>query len=281
MEKIIGKIESAIEELMNADPRTVLGIGVGVPGTLDPKKQVALHYPHIQGWENVSLGERLRKRFNVSIFMENNIRTMALAELWFGPERQLETFVCLGIRTGVSAGIVVRRRLLCGRNNLAGEIGDWLCPDLRKKDKDWTCEKLRPLEQIASIPAILEAVRAGLRENARSLLHGKKSALVFNDIVQAAQLGDELVIRVLENVAQTLGWAICQINALLNPQKVILAGPLVKLGDTFLNPLANAVRGLSSPYRQGAPVVVDSELGDFNGALGAAALALHEWKPKR
>ena len=36
-----------------------------------------------------------------------------------------------------------------------------------------------------------------------------------------------------------------------------------------------------SELRQGAPQVVDSELGSFNGALGAAALALHQWKPKR
>lgn len=279
VEEIIVKIERTIEKLMKADPRSVLGIGIGVPGTIDPKKQIALHYPHIQGWENISLVERLRQRFNVNIYMENNIRTMALAELWFGPERHLETFVCLGIRTGVSAGIVVHRRLLYGRNNLAGEIGDWLCPVMPGRGNNWSCEKLQPLEQIASIPAILEAVRAGLA-NSKSFLREKKT-VAFDDVVQSAQLGDELVIRVLENVAQTLGWVICQINALLNPQKIILAGPLVKLGDIFLQPLENAVRAFSSPRRQGAPVLVDSELGDFNGALGAAALALHEWKPKR
>ena len=92
---------------------------------------------------------------------------------------------------------------------------------------------------------------------------------------------DETVCRVVENVAQTLGWVVCQIDAVFNPQKVILAGSLVALGDTLLNPLRSAVERFSSELQQEPPVVVNSELGEFNGALGAAALALHEWKPKR
>ena len=78
-----------------------------------------------------------------------------------------------------------------------------------------------------------------------------------------------------------MGWVICQIDAAFNPEKIILAGPLVTLGDALLEPLRKAVAGFCSQPHQAPPVVVDSDLGSFNGALGAAALALHEWKPKR
>src|SRR5438445_1944805 len=128
VEQIIVKIERTIDELIAGRPQDVLGIGVGVPGTIDPQQQIALHYPHIKGWDNIALGERLAKRFKVEVFLENNIRSMALAELWFGQGRGLDDIVCLGIRTGISAGIVVRRHVLHGKNNLAGEIGEWLCP---------------------------------------------------------------------------------------------------------------------------------------------------------
>src|SRR5580765_3590336 len=76
VEQIIGKIERTIEELMNHHSRAVLGIGVGVPGTINPINQVAMHYPHIRGWNNIALGERLTRRFKVDVFLENNIRTM-------------------------------------------------------------------------------------------------------------------------------------------------------------------------------------------------------------
>jgi len=287
VERIIGKIEESIGELMGGHPRDVLGIGVGVPGTIDPKNQVALMYAHIKGWKNIPLGERLAKRYKVDVFLENNIRSMALAEMWFGHARGLENFVCVGIRTGIGAGIVVRRRVLHGKNNLAGEIGDWLCPiapiepNPGDRRNTWLCQKLRPLEQIASVPAILEAIREASKTNGHTGLTGKKGALTFDDVVRAAADKNKLVCNVLKDVAQTLGWVVCQIDAMFNPQKVILAGSLVAMGDTLLEPLRKAVERFSSELQQEPPVVVNSELGEFNGALGAAALALHEWKPKR
>jgi N-acetylglucosamine repressor len=287
VEQIIGKIERTIEELMNDHPQQVLGIGVGVPGVVDPKKQVILYYEHIQGWQNIPLGERLANRFKVDVFLENNIRSMALAELWFGQGRGLEHFICLGIRTGIAAGIVSAGRLIHGHRNLAGEIGRWLCPaaPIEKRvpsdngDHQWLCQPLQPLEQIASVPAILAAIAA--QDGRTTTIQLKNHAIEFEQVVAAARAGDSLVTGVLKNVAQTLGWVVCQVNGLFNPQKIILAGPLVELGDTFLLPLQQAVDAFCAELHQEAPQVVDSELGSFNGALGAAALALHEWKPKR
>jgi N-acetylglucosamine repressor len=287
VEQIITKIERAIEDLMNHHTREVLGIGVGVPGIIDPKTQTALRYLHIAGWENIPLGERLAKRFKVPVYLENNIRSMALAELWFGQGRDLDNFVCLGIRTGIAAGIVVRRRVLHGKNNLAGEIGEWLCPTapIERNGKTsphaWSCAKLRPLEEIASVPALLDAVRAALLKKGDSELRKKGGKVTLDDVVLAAEQGDEAVVGVLGDIAQTLGWVVCQIDGLFNPQKIILAGPLVNLGQHLLTPLRKAVSQFCSEAIQAAPVVVNSVLGSFNGALGAAALALHEWKPKR
>jgi N-acetylglucosamine repressor len=287
VDQIIEKIEQLIGELMGDRPRDVLGIGVGVPGTIDPKNQIALAYAHIKGWRNIPLGERLAKKFKVDVFLENNIRSMALAEMWFGQARGLENFVCLGIRTGIGAGIVVRGRVLHGKSNLAGEVGDWLCPvapisrNPNESQNRWSCAGLQSLEQIASVPAILNAIAEGCKKNGGAGLGGKKGGLVFADVSRAAIDGNKLVCEVVQNVAQTLGWVVCQIDAVFNPQKVILAGPLVTLGDVLLRPLREAVERFSSELRQDPIVVVNSGLGEFNGALGAAALALHEWKPKR
>ncbi len=289
VERIIGKVERAIEELMNHHSREVLGIGVGVPGTIDPKNQIALHYDHIAGWENIPLGSRLAKRFKVDIYLENNIRSMALAELWFGLGRGLENFICLGIRTGISAGIITRGRLLHSRNNSAGEIRGWLCPMAPIERMDgapagrpaWNCGGLQPLEQIVSMPAILKAVDASLQQGIQTVLREKQGQIGFEDVAEAAQLGDEMVCGILGRVAQTLGWVVCQLNVAFNPQKIILAGPLVTLGEAFLGPFQRSINGFCAELHQEAPIVAGSELGSFNGALGAAALALHEWKPKR
>jgi hypothetical protein len=36
-----------------------------------------------------------------------------------------------------------------------------------------------------------------------------------------------------------------------------------------------------SPAEVRVPEIVNSTMGEFSGALGAAALAVHEWKPVR
>jgi glucokinase len=287
VEQIIGKIEELISQLMGGRGRDVLGIGIGVPGAIDPRAQVALAYAHIKGWKNIPLGERLAKKFKVDVFLENNIRSMALAEMWFGQARGLENFVCLGIRTGIAAGIVIRRGVLHGKNNLAGEVGNWLCPvapierKINGAANNWSCAGLQSLEEIASVPAIVSAVNQASKENGGTGLSVKKESLSFEDVARDAIDGNRVVCQVVENVAQTLGWVVCQIDAVFNPQKVILAGSLVALGDALLMPLRKAVERFSSELQQEPPAIVNSELGEFNGALGAAALALHEWKPKR
>jgi len=287
--RVISKIEETIAELGEGRMKDILGIGIGVPGTVDLQQQLVSGYAHIPGWENIPLGNLINERFGVNVFLENNIRTMALAELWFGQGRGLENFVCLGIRTGIAAGIVARGELLQGENNLAGEIRGWICPfgTLRRRASvgtspaAWACSGLLPLEAIASIPAILKSVREGVHAGRKTILHPGNGAFTFDDVVYAAIKNDPLVTEVLAEVARTLGWVCGQLNALFNPPKVILTGPLVDLGAAFLEPLQQAVTEFCSETNQAAPVIVGSELGSFNGALGAAALALHKWKPTR
>ena len=101
VESILRKIEHAIETVGADDDRKILAIGVGVPGVIDPVKGVALSYKHIKGWQNVPLVSRLTERIGVPVFVENTIRTMALAELWFGQGRGLRNFICLGMRSGL------------------------------------------------------------------------------------------------------------------------------------------------------------------------------------
>jgi predicted NBD/HSP70 family sugar kinase len=175
---------------------------------------------------------------------------------------------------------------LHGKNNLAGEIGGWLCPTAPIEPRPgaeghaWSSGELRPLEEVASVPALLKAVRAAADKTRTSSLHGKKDGLSLDDVALAAEQGDEAVVAVLGDIAQTLGWTLCQMNALFNPEKIILAGSLVALGEHLLTPLRKAACRYCTIPQEQAPAIVNSELGSFNGALGAAALALHEWTPK-
>ncbi len=286
LEQIFTKIEQAIDEVVVDDYRPVLGIGVGLPGVIDPVNGVALHYSRITGWKNIPFGARLSAKFKVPVFLENNIRSMALAELWFGQGCGISNFVCLGVRTGIAAGIVIGGQLHRGRDNFAGEIGNWSCPTMLahkpgKSPISLSWQAGQTLESLASTPGIVSAAEQALQAGVKTRIKLEKGGLRFEDVARAYLDGDELATQIIGQAAFALAWSAVQIRQLLNPDKIILAGPLTTLGDAFLDTIKQTARQLSTEPVTDLPLVVYSNLGEYNGALGAAALALHQWKPAR
>lgn len=285
--QILATIVQAIDELLAGDAPPVLGIGVGVPGTIDPVRNVAVHYDFIPGWNEVPLGARLSERFGVPVFLENNIRSMALAELWFGAGRGLRNFVCVGIRSGIAAGVVVGGHLLHGAGHRAGEIGHWVCPlpaeladsaSARRRDA-WDWPPGARLEQVASLSALAAAAQRGRERGAATSLAAVEGDLTMDDVLAAARDGDAFASALVAAVGRVHGWVAHQLDQLFDPEKIIFAGPLADLGDLFLTTVRATARQLGDAGHE--PAIASSTLGQYNGAVGAAALALHQWKPQR
>jgi glucokinase len=284
--QILEKMENAISEVLAGDKRPPLGIGVGVPGVIDPARGVAVRYDLIKGWQAIPLGARLRKKFHAPVFLENNVRCMALAELWFGAGRGLKDFICIGVRSGIAAGVVADGNLLRGAGNQAGEIGHWFGPpeipdkkELRGKNTRAPFEPGLPIEKLVSLSALLELAQRARERKEKTSLSAVQRDLSIEDFFRAVRQGDAFAQSLIESAAWVHGWSIAQLCSAFDPRKIIFAGPLAELGDLWLRPLrASALEwGDAKPGLE----IICSVLGNYNGALGAAALALHEWKPKR
>jgi N-acetylglucosamine repressor len=275
-DRVIEKIKVAINAVRGQSPQ-LLGIGLAVPGTVDPRRGVAVHYEFIRDWHNVPLVKHLTDEFKVPIYLENNIRAMALAERWFGLARDVDNFVCVGVRSGIGAGVMVNGQLHRGRNNLAGEIGGWPClPDTG------SAQAFATLEQLASTRAILQQLTDCVKAGQKTSLNTKRGgAVTMEEMLTAARDRDPLVIQVVHRTAKVLGQTISQFALLLNPEQIIIAGPLAELGNLFLQPIRETVDSLTPALHAKAPQIVASQLGEFGGALGAAAMAVHQWKPVR
>jgi glucokinase len=277
-ESVIEKITRAILNVAGQG-RRLLGIGVGVPGTVDNQRGVAVHYEFIRGWRDIPLADRLTQKFGVPVYLENNIRAMALAERWFGGTREVENFVCLGIRSGIGAGVVLGGKLHRGLGNMAGEIGGWPCLPAEGEACDPSSDTL---EHKASVRAVLQQLTEAAQRGAKTSLKVRtKRTITIEEMLSAARDGDPLVAEILRQTATYVGRTICQINLLLSPEQFVIAGPLAELDRTFLKPVRDVVEQLTPQLHARVPRIVASQIGEFGGALGAAALALHHWKPTR
>ncbi len=280
-ERVLSLIEELLAEVIASSRHDVLGIGLGVPGQIDPSRGVSLHYDFIPGWNNIEIGPRIAERFRLPVFVENNVRSMAIGELWSVQGRGLRNLLCLGIRSGIGLGIVADGKLLEGANNRAGEIGRWACPVLPLVENGARRSRSahRPaqtIEDVASLTAVLRTAAAELSRGRKSLLGKAGDMPTAGDLVAAANEGDELAVRVIQNAARIHGWIVHQLSLLLDPERIFIAGPLIETRGYLDSVRAAAVETGSGEV---APLIVPSTLGRFGGALGAAALAFHHWTP--
>jgi len=257
--------------------RTILAVGVGVPGAFDPVTET-VWAPNLPGWTRVPLKRLLEKSLARPVFVEGDRNVQALAEAWrgVGGGKQIKNLVFLTVGTGIGAGLIIEGKVVPGTRGLAGAAG-WLA----------VSDKWRPrfaqvgcLESQGAGPAVARLAERALRKNPRSLiktLADARGGRVTGEIVtQAARRGDRVALAVLEEIGSNLGRGVANIVSLLNPQVVVLGGGLAGAGDLILKPLRRAVRKWGQPLGARQVRIVRSRLGEDAGILGAAGYALEQ-----
>lgn len=264
VEQILERLAEAIEAVRRQASGSLLGIGVGVPGLVDPERGVAIRYSQLEKWENIPLSNFLSDRFGVPVSLENNVRAMALAELKLGKARSLRNFVLIALRSGVGGAIVVDGQIYRGTGYVAGEIGQWRCPRFAGGVPlgEWDL-----LENIVSVPTLLSAAAiSGPGDNLDSL-------------IRAFRRGESVAVSAVKDALRSLGWALVQLCYVLSPQQIILCGPLTALGKQLTDPLQSQLRDLPFIPAEFLPQVKAGEFHEFQGALGATAHAISAWRP--
>src|SRR5262245_31913987 len=103
--------------------RDLLGVGIGMPGFINPQKGTVLFLPNIPGWHNVPLAGILRKKLGLPVFIDNDVNLITMAEWHLGAGKGCRNLVCITLGTGVGGGLVLDNKMYRGENFLAGEVG--------------------------------------------------------------------------------------------------------------------------------------------------------------
>lgn len=270
VEEVLLRIEEAIEDVHDRH-RPLLGIGIASPGAVDVSSGTSLHYKFIRGWKDVTLAERFSKRLSVPVCVENNVRAMAIAEQAFGKAKGLESAICVGNRSGIGAGILIDGELFRGPDGLAGEIGCWPVRVSRGK--------VTTLEKTSSLRNLMKRMAASLRAGESTSLRLHRNQVTWESIAEAIQDEDRMVLRALKEAADNLGKAMVQMSLMLNPQQIVVCGPLAEVDNAFLRPLRESLKEHWPSVNAAMPDVCGSELGEFVGSLGAGAMIARRWAP--
>jgi predicted NBD/HSP70 family sugar kinase len=272
-EEVADLVAAAVKELRVAAGRSVLGVGVSVPGIVDKRTRAVGVAPNL-GWRDVPLGDLITERVGpeVAVWIGNDADLSVLAEHSRGNGRGCTDLVYLIGRVGVGAGLVVNGTPLLGRDGRAGEIGHNV---VVSNGPECHCGKRGCLETIIGDLALLSLAR---RE-------GPPTAQGVASVFDEARAGDPTALAAVLTVAERLGQAVGNLVNTLNPQRIILGGSLSGVLELARPEIEKALEHYA--FDPGHPVeLVLPHFGVDSALVGAAELAFVElledpfvWQP--
>src|SRR5687767_8248690 len=275
VDRIISIIEGVMQDTIKetgATRKDFLGIGLGAPGPLDREKGIVVVAPNL-GWRDFPLRDRVTSRLGLPATLDNDANCATVGEWWLGAARGGRNVIGVTIGTGIGGGLIINGELYHGASDVAGEIGH---TTIDLNGRHCKCGNYGCLEAYASGPAIATRAREALvREDTASMLpsmvDGQLDRITAETVYDASKRGDGLANEIVRDTARYLGAGLATLLNVINPDTVVIAGGVIRAGDTILNPLRTEVRRRAFRPAVEACRIVPAELPGTAGVVGAVA----------
>jgi glucokinase-like ROK family protein len=279
-EQTLRRVEELFDELLARDtvPRApVYGIGVGLPGPVEFATGAPVNPPIMPGWDGYQVRNRLAERFDVPVWIDNDVNLMALGELRMGAAQHEQDVVFVKIGTGIGAGLISDGRLHRGANGAAGDIGH--ATVAADSGIVCRCGNVGCLEALAGGAALSRdataAAEQGRSPYLRRVLDGG-APITASDVAAAAQHGDAVAVELLTRSGQLVGETVATLVNFFNPSLVLLGGGVALAGDVILAAIREAVYRRSLPLATRELRITRSTLVPDPALPGAAHMVLDE-----
>ena len=255
---VLNRIKSLVEELERDTGLELSTLGIGTPGSLDPKSEL------LKGSNSVHLNNQpvlkdLTSLLSREIRIANDANCFALAETHMGviqndaPSAKVVFGIIMG--TGVGGGLVVNSQILNGANGIAGEWGHNF---LHESGGQCYCGKYGCVETIISGPALEKFY---LEKTGKS----KKLYEIYTSREE-----DEHASQTINRLIKYFGIGVSTIINLLDPDAIILGGGVGNIDVLYSEGIDSIKKYVFNP--DCSTKILKPKLGDSAGVFGAAFL---------
>ena len=268
------KIDNYINKT-GVDKTKIVGVGIGMPGFVDIIKGINYTFLPVV---NQSINQFISTKVGLPVFIDNDSRLIALAELEFGIGKKRETALVINIAWGIGLGLILNGELFRGQNGMAGEFSHI---PLFSNNKLCSCGKMGCLETEASLLAIINKVAEGIQSGALTSIRlspENNHEQSWEMILSAAAKGDKFAIEMLFQAGYNIGRGLAVLIHLLNPEIIILSGLGSIAGNLWLPPVHQALNEHCIPRLASGSGVQVSSLGEKAGLIGAATLVMENFE---
>lgn len=255
LDRLVVLLRDELEQI----PGTVLGIGIGLPGSVADQAIGTVDSTTL-GWRETHVGAHLRGQLGVPVLVDNDVNTLAVAERLQGVAREYDSPLIVTIGLGIGSALIAEGQLYRGSRGGAGEVGHIPVAD----GPACPCGGTGCLEAVIGEHALLESARS------RGVV---ADGAVAADLHQAAIDGDETAREIYAEAGALLGRTLAGVVHLAAPDALIVLGEGTVAWSFWESRFTESLRRHLMPSRRGLPVRVE-QWTDEKWAVGAASLVL-------
>ncbi len=238
--------------------RTILGIGVGVPGVVDDQSNGVVDSSSL-GVVRAPVGSMLQRELGLPVIVENDVNALAVGERLYGLGRHHDTFMVLTVGSEIGSAFVIDGMIYRGASGAAGDIAHVPVVD---GGPPCVCGNRGCLQAVVGQAALVERARESGAIGPRGTITALGSA---------ADAGDPRAQAVFSEAGHALGRAVAGVAQAFDPEIVIVLGEATASWTHWSFGFEPAFQSAFPAGRRGLPVVAEA-WQDVSWAQGAAAL---------
>ncbi len=218
-----------IPELKNKE---IIAAGLGTVGPFDLKRGVMKNAVNFrsEGWEGVPIKDMLEKALKLQVYMDNGANAAVTAEYLFGSGKDLKNVAYFNFGMGIRTAVISNGNIIRTINDAEDAFAHMV---VNVHGIKCSCGNSGCVECYSSIKAITVKFKQKIVAGQKTKIQKQIENINYIDISLAAEAGDILAIEVIREAAEVFAAGLANFINLLNPELVVLSGPLIMASELF------------------------------------------------
>ena len=250
-------------------------VGIGAPGAVNGATGV-IEFTSNFNFHNWKIGEMMKERLGVDVFVENDANAAAYGEYQVGAAREANDAIVITLGTGVGGGIIIDGQIYSGSNYAGAELGHMV---IHHGGRQCPCGRKGCWEAYSSATGLINMTKEAIINpyNNTSMLYklidGDTSKIngktAFDAMLQGCEVGKAIV----DEYISYLGCGLVNIINIFQPEILCIGGGVSNQGDNLLLPLKKIIEAERyTKHNDKQTQVCLCQLGNDAGIIGAAFL---------
>ena len=238
-------------------------IGISTAGQVNWKKG-SVHYATdtLPNYTGTDFTEAIGNKLELPLFVDNDVNSAAIGEMWMGSAKDTKNFLCLTLGTGVGGAICVDGKIYRGENFSAGEVGHFAI--VPNGDK-CTCGLKGCYERYASTSALIRMYTEEVSKK-----YGNNNEFTGEYIIDLYFKGDEIANKVYNEFLDNIAYGLANLSHILDPGVIIVGGGISAQGKPFFDEINMRFKKFALPAYAKNTVIKQAILLNDAGVIGAA-----------